>query len=241
MKLSIVVPAYNEEKLIGASLQQVTEATKALTACGWQHEVIVCDNNSTDRTADLARGAGAKVVFEPVNQIGRARNRGATAASGEWLVFIDADTHPSAGLFGEVADVIRSGKVLAGGCTIRLDEHHWIGSALTRSWNGLSRLTGWAAGSFIYCEARAFRHVGGFNQDLFASEEIDLFKRLKKLARTEGRAIQILHRHPVVTSARKLHLYSRLEHLRFFTRCLLKPASTLRQRDSCPTWYDGRR
>jgi glycosyltransferase involved in cell wall biosynthesis len=84
--------------------------------------LIVCDNNSTDRTAEIARAAGANVVFEPVNQISRARNSGAAAAIGDWLVFVDADSHPSAGVFAEMAKEIQSGNCIAGGATIRWDQ-----------------------------------------------------------------------------------------------------------------------
>ena len=122
MKISIVVPAFNEERLLGGSLAQITSAAAAFTRRGWDFELIVCDNNSTDRTAEIARAAGATVVFEPVNQIDRARNTGAAAASGDWLVFVDADSHPSAELFAEVAGQIKSGHCLAGGSTVRLDE-----------------------------------------------------------------------------------------------------------------------
>ena len=121
VKISIVVPAFNEERLLGGSLAQIKSAAGAFTQRGWDFELIVCDNNSTDRTAEIARAAGATVVFEPVNQIARARNSGAAAATGDWLVFVDADSHPSAGLFADVAEQIQSGKCLAGGSTVRLD------------------------------------------------------------------------------------------------------------------------
>ena len=94
----MVVPAFNEERLLGASLAQMKSAAGAFAGRGWDFELIVCDNNSTDRTAEIARAAGATVVFEPVNQIARARNRGAAAATGDWLVFVDADSHPGAGI-----------------------------------------------------------------------------------------------------------------------------------------------
>src|SRR5215472_15682740 len=108
MRVSIIVPAFNEERLIGGSLARVNEAKPAIEAKHWDTELIVCDNNSTDATAELARAAGAKVVFEPVNQIARARNRGATAATGDWLIFIDADSQPSPELFGDVAAAIKA-------------------------------------------------------------------------------------------------------------------------------------
>src|SRR5258706_12533982 len=77
MKISIVVPAFNEERLLGDSLAQIKSAAKAFAPLGWDWEMIGCDNNSTDHTAEIARAAGARVVFEPINQIARARNSGA--------------------------------------------------------------------------------------------------------------------------------------------------------------------
>src|SRR5215471_8792243 len=104
MRVSIIVPAFNEERLIGGSLARIKEAMPAFLAKQWETELIVCDNNSTDSTAELARAAGAKVVFEAINQIARARNAGAAAASGDWLIFIDADSYPSRELFAEAAE-----------------------------------------------------------------------------------------------------------------------------------------
>src|SRR6185312_15550903 len=118
MKISIVVPAFNEERLLANSLAHIKTAAKALVPFGWEWELIVCDNNSTDKTAEIAKAAGAHVVFEPINQIARARNSGAAAASGDWIIFVDADSHPSAELFADAASAIQSGKYIAGGVTM---------------------------------------------------------------------------------------------------------------------------
>src|SRR5437667_4737779 len=99
-------------------------AMEAFAERGWPAELIVCDNNSTDRTAQIARAAGARVVFEPVNQISRARNAGAAHATGDWLIFVDADSYPSDSLIAEVAEEIETGNCLAGGCTIKLETNH---------------------------------------------------------------------------------------------------------------------
>jgi GT2 family glycosyltransferase len=154
---------------------------------------------------------------------------------------VDADSHPTAELFAETAAQIESGRCLAGGCTVRMDERHFAADVGTGLWNLLSRLTKWAAGSFIFCEAEAFRKVGGFNADLFASEEIDLSRRLKALARRSGRKMVILHRHPLATSARKMRLYSRGELARFLKNAILRPRETVTRREACGPWYDGRR
>jgi glycosyltransferase involved in cell wall biosynthesis len=174
MRISIILPAYNEERLLAASLAAIHSAAAVFRERGWTHELVVCDNNSTDRTAEIARAAGARVVFEPVNQIARARNTGAAAASGDWLIFIDADSHPCPALFAEVAERIESGRVLGGGVTIRMDNGKWTARTITALWNLASRTGKLMAGSFIFVESAAFRSIGGFSHEWFAGEELVL-------------------------------------------------------------------
>lgn len=240
MKISIIVPAFNEERLLGESLAQINSAAGALARRGWEIELIVCDNNSTDRTAEIARNAGALVVFEPINQIARARNRGAATAAGDWLIFVDADSHPSAELFDDVAGQIASGDCLAGGVTVRLDECHWFGKRVNGLWNLLSRSFRLLAGSFIFCETATFRALGGFSEELFAGEELELSQRLKNRAAEHGTRVVILHRHPLTTSARKIYLYSFREHFRLMVRAAFN-RRILTSREACHLWYDGRR
>ena len=241
MKISVVVPAFNEERELPGSLRSIRAAAGAWERRGWTTELIVCDNNSTDRTAEIARDAGALVVFEPVNQIGRARNAGAARATGEWLVFIDADSHPSAGLFADVAETVQSGAVLAGGSTVTFGGARRSIRLVGAAWNAWSRTFRWAAGSFIFCEGAAFRQLGGFSIELYATEEIDLSRRLKRLARARGLRFVILDRQPLVTSARQADLYTWREVLGFGLKTILRRGRTLRSREDCFSWYDGRR
>ncbi|MGH8023123.1 MAG: glycosyltransferase [Limisphaerales bacterium] len=240
MQISIVVPAFNEERLLGGSLSQINRAIEAFHERAWTTQLIVCDNNSTDKTPDIARAAGAEVVFEPINQISRARNRGAEAATGDWLLFVDADSHPSAELFSDVAAAIASGRCLAGGATVRLDEKRLVAGLVTMLWNFLSRWRRLLAGSFIFCEAATFREIGGFSQELFAAEELELSQRLRREAKEKGKKMVILHRHPLVTSARKLRLYTFGEYVCLFGR-LARGRRALTDRKACYLWYDGRR
>jgi glycosyltransferase involved in cell wall biosynthesis len=240
LKLSIVVPAFNEESLLAATLESIRKAAQVFNeAGGW--ELIVCDNNSTDRTAEIARAAGARVVFEPHNQISRARNTGAAGAVGEWLLFVDADSSPSAGLFRDLKLTIESGRCLGGGSTIAAESDSFGFRLAIRIWNVVSRLSQWGAGAFIYCDAAAFRELGGFSAELYASEELDFFRRLKPLARRRGRKIVILHRYPLRTSDRKVRLYGWWELFGLLGRTILHPRRTLRNAADCRAWYDGRR
>jgi len=241
LKISVVVPAFNEEKLITDSLAAIRTATMAFTDKGWTAELIVCDNNSTDRTAELAREAGAVVVFEPVNQIARARNCGAAAATGDWLVFVDADSYPSRELFADVAAAIETGTCIFGGSLAKLDTNKFAARAVMIIWNTISRVCKWAAGSFIFCETAAFRKVGGFSNELFAGEELDLSNKFKALARTTGKRVVILRDHPLVTSPRRLRNYTAREFLRLTMSAFLRPQRFMRSREACQMWYDGRR
>jgi hypothetical protein len=176
-----------------------------------------------------------------VNQIARARNAGAAAATGDWLIFVDADSHPNAALFAEVSEQICSGKCCAGGVTVRLDEYHFVAALFLSFWNFASRWRKLLAGSFIFVEATTFRKVGGFSRELFVAEELDLTKRLRTFAHEDGRKIVILHRHPLVTSARKMRLYTLREHMFFLAKIIFNQRRALTSPEEAHLWYDGRR
>ena len=150
VRISIIVPAFNEEKLLAGSLAAIDRSRRVFASHGWESEVIVCDNNSRDRTGDIARQGGAAVVFEPVNGIARARNRGAAAATGDWLIFIDADSHPSPRLFEQTVREIEGGRCIGGGA--RIDFFHHLGGSglVTAIWNTPSQLFPLASGSYIF-------------------------------------------------------------------------------------------
>lgn len=242
MRVSVVIPAFNEEKLLPATLAAIRAAAVALEHRGWEWECVVCDNNSTDGTAAVARAAGARVVFEPVNQIGRARDAGARAATGDWLVFIDADSTPAEALFASIADRIAEGRALGGGSTVELEPGTpRYARFVCGCWNLWSRLVGWAAGSCVWVEASAFREAGGFGTEYYAGEEVFLSRRLKAVARRRGRRFVILSAHPLRTSSRKLKLYTVTEAARFAVRMLFTAGRAAKRPEHCGIWYDGRR
>lgn len=249
LTLSVVVPAYNEEKLIADSLRCIRDALDANRRQGWQpgappafdYELIVCNNNSTDRTGELAAAAGAKVVFEPVNQIARARNCGAQAATGEWLLFIDADSYPTAGLIRDLLGALTAGGCVGGGALVTMQNIPFSAELVLRLWNAISAKARWAAGSFVFCRRDGFEAVGGFSRDLYASEEIDFSKRLTAWGAERDLRFRILDAHPLLTSERKTTLYSKAEHGRMLWRNLVAKGDGVRSKETCHIWYDGRR
>lgn len=241
MYLSIVIPAFNEARLIKQTLRSVTTSLAANAGSGFTSEVIVVDNNSTDNTAELARQAGARVVFESINQIGRARNAGAAQANGEWLLFLDADSLLSAGLLADILRLIDSGKYVGCGSTLRMDGLPWWARLTLQLWTRTSVLCRWAAGALVVCRRDAFQTVGGFDQELYALDEIRLSKELKRWGRERGLQFTILTSHPLETSSRKISLYSSSEIAAQIFRIFFLPKKTLQDKKHLSIWYDGRR
>jgi glycosyltransferase involved in cell wall biosynthesis len=241
MYLSIVIPAFNEARLIQQSLHSVTTSIAANQRSWFTSEIIVVDNNSTDNTAELARLAGATVIFEPINQIGRARNAGAAQATGDWLLFLDADSLLSPGLLADVLQMIKSGKYVGCGSTLRMDGLPWWANMTLRFWTAVSVLCRWAAGALVVCRRDAFQEVGGFDQELYALDEIRLSKQLKQWGRQRGLQFTILTRHPLETSSRKVSLYSGREIGLQIFRIFFLPKRTLQDKKHLSVWYDGRR
>ena len=241
MHLSIIIPAFNEERLILRCLDSISTSLAHNHKPGLTTELIVVDNNSTDQTAELASLAGARVVFEPVNQIGRARNAGAATATGDWLLFLDADSLLSPGLLADILAMIDAGEYIGCGSTLAMDGLPWWANGIFHLWRGMSILFGWAAGALIVCRHDAFREVGGFPQDLYALEEIQLSKRLKAWGRRRSLRFIILSKHPLETSSRKVTLYSPWEIAVQILRVFLQRRRTLRDKRLLSVWYDGRR
>ncbi len=200
--LSIVIPAWNEEECLQETVERIGAALRVNEANGLTWEIIVCDNASTDRTAAIARRAGARVVFEPERGIARARNTGARVAGGEWLLFIDADSYPPPELLIDVRMLVGGGRIVGCGSTVTTTSGTWWMRLKLEKDNLVVRLLGLTGGVFLLCWHQAFRAIGGFSDDLYAFEEIDFVIRLRCYGLVRGLGFRTLHRHPVVTSAR---------------------------------------
>lgn len=241
MRYSLIIPAWNEANFLPNTLAAISSEIQLLEArSAHRGELIVVDNNSSDNTAAIARSAGATVVFEPINQIARARNRGVTIAVGEALLFLDADSTCNADLLEHALGLLESGTVVGGGSLIEPDRDIGpIPQRTVRFWNWLSETFGLAAGCFIYCRRDAFNDVGGFNDLVFAGEEIYISRRLKRWGKRHGMAFNIIAASPVTTSVRKLDWYSPLQ-MTFQVLIMLVPGAAYSRR-LCRTWYDRTR
>jgi glycosyltransferase involved in cell wall biosynthesis len=230
---SIVIPAYNEEALLPATLDALARAMAALA--DRPGEVIVVDNGSTDRTAGLARAHGARVVCEPHRQIARARNSGGRASRAQYLIFVDADTLVPPRLLAETLRVLDSGVCCGGGALIAFSRPV-RGAWGARAWDAVSRLCQWAPGGYLFCLRQAFLDVGGFDERFYASEELHMSQALKRWGWRRRQRLVILDG-PALTSPRKLEWFSRREILRHVL-ALGRDPGRLRSRETCQIWYE---
>ncbi|MBE7558123.1 glycosyltransferase [bacterium] len=236
-RLSVVIPAYNERLLLPAALEAVEGA---LAAAGWREvsEVVVCDNASTDETAELAAQRGARVVREPRRNIAAVRNTGARAACGEWLIFTDADSQVSPGLLAETLLALEDPHVVAGGSLVAVQSDHPRARRAVALWNWLSTRKSLAAGGYIFCRKADFDAIGGFDDSFYAGEELDFTRRMKALGRRTGRRFVILTRHPLLTSARKLDYPLRWSDLFKGLLFALGCDRVAKNPRNCGMWYD---
>lgn len=232
---AIIIPAYNEAEELPVTLDAVRRAMAAQDLPG---ECIVVDNHSSDDTAAVAKAGGAdRVVFEPVNQIARARNAGAAATVADYLVFVDADTRIEAALLTTALHLLRDGPCVGGGAVVRFEgETTAVGRLALGLWKRISLVTRTAAGSFLFCRRDAFQAVGGFDLRLYAAEEVLLSRQLRKWGRIRGQSFTIITDPPVVTSARKLRWYSNLQIVGWILFMVFVPFA-IRSPRLCGFWY----
>ena len=227
-----MVPAYNEARLLGRTLSSIHEAARTV---GRPYEIVVVDDASTDATADVARANGARVIAVDFRQIARTRNAGARAASGAALVFVDADTVVSASVVGAAMEALRTG-VAGGGALVHFDGPLPLWARLFVPVLRASMTAGkLAAGCFVFCSRDAFERAGGFDETLFAGEELAF-----SLALRRGGRVVIL-RERVTTSGRKLRSHAGRDMLAFIGHVLWRGPRALRSRERLSIWYGERR
>jgi glycosyltransferase involved in cell wall biosynthesis len=228
MKLSFVIPAWNEEDLLSATITSIKESAQK-----YEFEIIVADDASDDRTAEVARECDAIVVSCDNRQIGPTRNDGAAVATGDVLIFVDADTIISEHVVHETVKAIQNGAVAGGSFPTFEGKIPFLASLLTPLLRITFRIFRVAAGAYIFCTSESFQSAGGFDPKFFAAEEVHLSNKLHKF----GKFKTIKSR--VVTSGRKFRTHSSLEILTTFVIVSIPGIRNIKKRKTL--WYGARK
>jgi glycosyltransferase involved in cell wall biosynthesis len=216
-RFSVTIPAFNEEQFLPRLLDSIEVARSNYSGGRDAVEVIVADNQSTDRTAAVAASLGARVVRVEKRCIAAARNAAGRAAGGEILCFIDADSAVHPQTFDAIEQALASGRYIGGSTGLRL-ERKSLGLLVTYCLGApLVLITGMDSG-VVFCRREDFEAVGGYDEDYRYAEDLLFLMALRKLGKTRGQRLTRLPRIKALGCTRKFdqfgdwHYFGMLVH-----------------------------
>ena len=224
------MPAYNEEAELPGTLRAIRSA-----ATGYEHEIVLVNDGSTDATGAIGEEFGARVISIERRQIAAARNAGAKASRGDVFIFVDADTRIGPEHVRGAIDALKNG--FAGGGS-RLDFDGEIppwGKVMFHVFSLLYFGLNLGAGAFLFTTRENFFAAGGFDEIYFAGEEVFFTVALKRLGRFK------LLREAAITSGRKLRMYSGWKVFGGLFSVLFGGPRGVMSRKKLDMWYGGER
>ncbi len=206
--VSVIIPAFNEANYIPETLNRLAAAEQRFkSVADAAVQILVVDNASTDRTAEIAQHAGATVIYESEHNIARVRNAGAAKASHDVLVFLDADTLVPPELLLKVARTMTN-PICIGGAVDCLHQSNRISMrTYLKFWRILGLILGAAQGACQFCRGSMFQELGGYDETWYLGEDVDFYWRMKRLARQRGMLTSLIRELQVIPSPRRWDLW----------------------------------
>ncbi len=202
--ISVIIPAFNEAAYLPQTLAHLHRAVEqARLESDQDVEILVIDNASTDRTAEVAVTNGARVIVEPEHNIARVRNAGAAAAQGDLLIFLDADTLVPDRVLSRILAVMSDSTRLGGAVDTDYQPVRPLMRTYLRGWRWVGLTLGMAQGALQFCRRAAFATLGGYDESMYMGEDVDFYWRLGKLARSRGEHVGIIRDVRVIPSCRR--------------------------------------
>jgi len=200
-RYSVVIPAYNEERLLGRLLDTLDIARAAYGLVD-AIEVVVADNASTDRTTEIAASRGCRVVSVEKRVIAAVRNAGARAARGEYLAFVDADSQVHPQTFIAIDRALATGRVVGGATGVTLER--WsVGIAVAYlTLMPIVLFTGMDTG-VVFVRRKDFEELSGYDESRLVAEDVAFLLALRRLGKTRGQNLRRVTSVKVIASTRK--------------------------------------
>ncbi|MEO8677438.1 MAG: glycosyltransferase [Vicinamibacterales bacterium] len=241
IRLSLVIPAYNEEALLPRLLDTV-DAARARYSFGTETvEVIVADNGSTDGTAAIAAARGCVVAPVVQRVIAASRNGGAALASGEILCFVDADMQIHPDTFNGIERAMADPANIGGATGVHLER---MSAGIASAYAMLIPLV-WLTNmdtGVVFLRRADFVAIRGYDQRLSFAEDVDFLWKLKRLGWSRGQRLTRLRSLKAIASTRKFDRYGDWHYV---TRMPIAMIQTLIRRDRLAAfvkqyWYEDR-
>jgi glycosyltransferase involved in cell wall biosynthesis len=209
MSISVIVPAYNEEKYLGETLKSIQRAKEfLLKKDAVSTDIIVVDNGSTDSTANIALSFGASIVKEPKHNVATVRNAGASFAKGKVLVFIDADTIVPEELLWRINERMTSPSCFGGAVDTDYRPAKTSVKIYLQLWRIPGKLAGMAQGATQFCRREVYASLLGYDESLYMGEDVDFHWRMKQLAKRHNGHVCFIEDIQVVPSTRRFDQWS---------------------------------
>ncbi len=202
--MSIVVPAYNEEKALPLTLASINHALLELqTHVNIKSEIIVVDNVSTDSTAEVAKSFGARVIRHETRNIASVRNAGIQAAANELVLTIDADTLVPKHAFIKIWQSMKTGRYVGGGVRVGVSGPRKTFKILVTTLDAAMFMVTRLSGGLFFFDKQAAIAIGGFPEGFMAAEDIAFARQLKRFGAKTGLKFLNLHTVRILTMDRK--------------------------------------
>lgn len=212
--VSVIIPAYNEEDYIEATLKSLKNQTYS------EIEIIVVCNGCIDKTASISKKYTKKIINLKRKNVSLARNTGAKSAKGKYLVFLDADTVLSNNVIEVITLKLNKGNYF-GTCKAKPANKNLKTLIYTHTKNLINHFIPWSNG-LIYCNAKIFKSTSGFNKLKSKAETRDIFNKLKKVSNHK-----YINGPYIITSPRRIAQWGILRSALFWIREKIKPTQKL--------------
>jgi glycosyltransferase involved in cell wall biosynthesis len=236
--ISIIIPAYNEAKVINYTIEALLKAKSyyEMFYSNSDIEIIVVNNNSTDETESICKQYDINVIKEEKQQIAACRNKGANHAKNEILVFLDADTVVELDFLVLVFKNINFPNVIGGSAKLIPDKKTFLYLIIYWIWNTFSYLVPFK-GAVLYCRRDSYDAVSGFDENLYALEDVKFSIELRRIGRKINKKFLSNRDLKVITFTRKLSSISLFNIAEMLYKIIINPFTFYKRKKIVDKWF----
>ncbi len=221
MKISIIIPAHNEEEYIEICIKSILKSAKLIKN---QIEIIVVLNRCNDNTENICKQYKIKTIKNNFKNLSKIRNHWIKSSSWKLIITIDADNIISENMLPEIIKQVKTKKIIGWWVLIKPERNSpWI--FFTNIFLKFYLSIRWISAGLFWFKRKYFDKIWWFNEKLLIIEDLDFAIRLKKYANKIWKKYKTIKKAYIITSCRKFDYYWDWHWFRFI---LLKPIKSIK-------------